>query len=255
MIPGLTRIVRACLLAAAALFTFAAPAPSQVAELQRLRSRFSPQAYEQVSAIVQGAQRTGVPTDPLVLKALEGVAKGVPEDRILSVVSRLRETLQRVQSLLEEAGLRDAPPSVVAGVASGLERGAPPDALGEIVRAQSGGDPTIAVHVLADLMARGVPVQRAREILVVVLQRGGQAPDVMAIPPALDRLRDRGLPASDAARTLLSALRSGQAPSTIAVPPGAPARRGVPGARPEGPPGRPGTRPQGPPTPGRPPGS
>lgn len=204
-------------------------------DLERLRAQVTPQTYERLTEKLQQARREGVPTEPLVFKALEGVAKRVPEDRILIVVERLRENLARARSVLEQAGVSAPAPPAIAGVASALERGTPPDAVPAIVRAGGGGDPTIALHTVADLMSRGLPSDAALEMVLAVLERGGSPPQVMALPPAIDRLRTRGLSLPDAAREILQQIRAGQGPRGLDVPP----VRVPPAGRPDAAGGRP----------------
>lgn len=204
-------------------------------DLEQLRTRVTPQAYERLSEALQQAERAGVPTEPLVFKALEGVAKRVPEDRILVVVDRLRENLVHARSLLERAGVSAPAPSAIGGVAAALERGTPPDAVPATVRAGAGGDPTIALHTIADLMGRGLPSDAALEMVLAILEKGGGPPDVMSLPPAIDRLRTRGLSLPDAAREILQRIRAGAGPRGLDAP-----SLGVPPAgRPDAPGGRP----------------
>ncbi|MGH7545185.1 MAG: hypothetical protein ACREKI_03280, partial [Gemmatimonadota bacterium] len=98
-------------------------------ELERLRARVTPEAYERLATALVQAEQARVPTEPLVNKALEGVAKRVPEDRIVRVVERLRESLVQARAMLETAGVSAPSAAAIAGVASALERGAPRDAV------------------------------------------------------------------------------------------------------------------------------
>lgn len=230
----------------------AAPAQQRWGDLERLRARVSPLAYERLTATLDEARRAGVPTDPLVFKALEGVAKRVPEDRIFAVLDRLQADLTQAKALLEEAGVGVPPAAAITGVASALERGAPADAVKLTVHAGRGRDPTVALHTVAALMSRGVPAQDALDMAAAVLERGAQAREILALPAALDRLRSRGLSVRDAARELLRAIRTGQSPPGVVVPPVGPSGA-PPGAardRPPVPAGRRGSQPQ-----NRPPGA
>ena len=207
----------------------AAVAAQQGPDLERLRAQVTPEAYARLTTALEQAEAALVPTEPLVNKALEGVAKRVPEDRILNVVERLRENLVQARAMLEAAGVSAPAPAAIAGVASALERGAPGDAVPATIQAGRGADPTVALHTVADLMGRGLPADAAIEIVVSILQRGGEATDVLALPPALDRLRARGLSLPDAAQEILQAIRAGQGPAGLGIPP-----VGVPPAGPQG---------------------
>lgn len=214
-------------------------------DLERLRGQISSEGYNRLTAALELARQDGVPGEPLVFKALEGVAKRVPEDRILAVVERLRVNLVQAKAMLEQVGVRAPAGSAISGVASAIERGAPPDAVRATVRAGAGDNPTVALHTVADLMGRGLASDDAIAMVVAVLERGGGVPEVLALPGALDRLTTRGLPLPDAARELMQAIRAGRIPPGITIPPvGAPVPAGPPGAAgrrppdvPTGPPG------------------
>lgn len=238
----LTRANTALILSLGLLFLGpAAVTAQQGPDLERLRVQVTPQAYERLTAALEQAERAGVPTEPLVYKALEGVAKRVPEDRILMVVERLQQNLVQARSMLEAAGVSAPSASAIAGVASALERGAPNHAVPATIRAGRGADPTVALHTVADLMGRGLPADAAVEMVVAVLEAGGEAGDVLALPPALDRLRTRGLSMPDAVRQLLQAIRSGQGPAGLGIPPVGVPPAGPPGAADGRPPDLPGT--------------
>ena len=231
-------------------------------DLERLRGRVSAEAYDRLASAVERARASGLPTDPLVSKALEGVAKRVPEDRILAVVERLEASLARAREALEAAGVSSPAPSAIVGVATAFERGVPGDAVGATVAAGGGPDPTVALNTVADLIQRGVPAEDALAMVVELLKRGGHARDLVELPAAIDRLRSRGLGVPDAARELLRAIRAGQTPAGVAVPPvsvpGPPTdlpgpAQGKPPVTPPGPPSAP-PRPPVPTPPGQVPG-
>ena len=219
-------------------------------DLERLQAQISPEAYAHLTATLERARVNGVPGDPLVSKALEGVAKRVPEDRILAVVDRLEANLVQARSALEQAGMSSPAGYVISGVASAFERGVPWEAVQSIVGVIREGQPTVvAMHTVADLVGRGLGVDESLGMVVAVLERGGGAREVLALPPALDQLRTRGLSAPDAAREILQSIQAGQVPPGVtggpalnlppAGPPGAAA-----GGRPPELPGAAGNRPQ-----------
>lgn len=218
-------------------------------DLERLQAQISPEAYARLTATLERARENGVPGEPLVSKALEGVAKGVPEDRILAVVDRLQANLVQARSALEQAGMSSPAGHVISGVASAFERGVPWEAVQSIVGEIREGQPTVvAMHTVADLMGRGLGADEALGMVVAVLERGGGAREVLALPPALDRLRTRGLSAPDAAREILQAIQAGQVPPGVTgapalnLPPAGPP--GAAGGRPPQLPGAAGNRPQ-----------
>src|SRR5690606_41087072 len=67
---------------------------------QRLVNRFPASVAVRLDALVDSAASLGLPTEPLVLRALEGGAKGVPADRIQTSLSRLLGSLGRARDAL-----------------------------------------------------------------------------------------------------------------------------------------------------------
>src|SRR5437867_1830154 len=92
----------------------------------RLEGRVPAAAIPVVDSLVQAAGREGLPTEPLVGKALEGGAKHVVPALIVSAVETRLDQLRSARALLVRGG--DAPPATPAEVAtvSGALRRAPP---------------------------------------------------------------------------------------------------------------------------------
>jgi hypothetical protein len=127
------------------------------AQEPRLIGRLSDSARVQVDAILDSARREGLPTEPLVDRALEGASKRAPDDRIVGAVRRLIVDLGAAQRALG-TGVSDA--EIAAG-ASALRAGARPDDLA-LLRSRRGQRPvTVAAAVLTDLVALGVPPDTA----------------------------------------------------------------------------------------------
>ncbi len=96
-------------------------AQDQLPDVEReLVARGAPVAWAQnVAEIVAAARADGLPTGPLVSKALEGWAKRgrVPPDRVLTVLNRLAERFGEARDLTTSAGVADPPGSLVAAAA------------------------------------------------------------------------------------------------------------------------------------------
>ena len=138
----------------AAVCMLAAPVQAQE---PRLQDRLSAQALEEVSVLLDSARRADLPTEPLIDRALEGASKGAPADRIVAAVTRLFTDLEQARLAL---GPSSAPEEIAAG-ASALRAGAATDDLRELRRARPGESITVAVAVLTDLVAVGVPPDTA----------------------------------------------------------------------------------------------
>lgn len=212
-----------------------AAAAAQQAEARsaadRLADRLPAAEAQRVGALVDSLARLGAPAEPMVLKALEGASKRAPAARIEAAVRALGADLQRARGAL---GAKADVAEVAAG-AQALRAGASPEAIGGIKRARGAASATVPLGVLADLVAQGVPVQQALDVVSSLASRG----------------------ASDADYTVVS--RGGR-PTVTGAGRGAAGRAGAPGIGVGGtPPGQGGTRPGGanvppgkPASPGRP---
>jgi hypothetical protein len=123
----------------------------------RLQGRIPDPTRGEIDAILVAARDAGIPTEPLVDRALEGASKGADGALILRAVRRLDGELRLSWEAL---GSVSTEAEIVAG-ASALRAGAQPDDLAEL-RSMRGDQPlTVATAVLADLVAVGVPVDTA----------------------------------------------------------------------------------------------
>ena len=114
-------------------------------------------ARAQVNAILAAAHTRGLPTEPLVDRALEGAAKGAPPAMIVAAVTRLRDELVLVRSAFGETA---STAELTAG-ASALRAGATAASLARLRAVRSGQPLTVAAAVMADLVAAGVPADTA----------------------------------------------------------------------------------------------
>ena len=170
-------------------------------------ARLEPALAAAVEAQLDSARAAGLPTDPLVQKALEGSGKGAPSDRILAAVRAVRLSLGEARAVLGPVAAGE----LTAG-ANALRAGATSETLAGM-REGRRGDRSLQVplEVLSDLIARGVPSARAGAAVARLVRqgtddrqlqllreridqdiRGGTAPGV-----ALDR-RLAGIPAAGA---------------------------------------------------------
>ena len=138
------------------------------------------------------ARAIGIPSEPLVDRALEGTSKGASGERIVTAVERLFGDLRDAQTAL---GRGSAPEEITAG-ASALRAGAAIDDLRGLRRARPGESVTVEAAVLADLVAVGVPVDTA---VAAVLALSGVANDADYIAFRSHVERDVALGASPVA--------------------------------------------------------
>lgn len=136
----------------------------------RIGSRFPASVAVRIHGIVDSARAEGLPTGPLILRALEGGAKGVPADRIYVALNRLRHSLNLAANTLG----RDTPAGDLATAATALQTGLPASRIIELRNLRQGSSLTVPLGAYLDLVARGAVPQRAWD-RVVGLARSGAA--------------------------------------------------------------------------------
>lgn len=183
------------LIAACAAVLTATAAPAQDARLQRLDA----ETRSVVAALVDSARAAGLPGEPLVQRALEGVVKGAPGPRITAAVRRLAAELGAVRGAL---GSRASPAEIETGAAA-LRAGATPATLARL-RELRRPPLTMALAVLADLVASGVPVDSAAAA-VLALAPNAQDAELVEFRRAVERDIALGAPPAAAAAVRLNA--------------------------------------------------
>ena len=137
----------------------------------RLTDAFDGPALAALEREVQAAAAVGLPTEPLVLKALEGWSKGAADAPILNAVRALRHRLAAADSALDHRWDEDVLAAAAAALYLGvdrhtlttLHRRTHPEALG------------MAYVVVGDLVRRGVPVAQAARAVVSLGAAGADA--------------------------------------------------------------------------------
>jgi len=164
--------------AALTLFAFAAVlgAPRALAAQDaRLSARLDAQTRDAVTGIIDSVRATGIPSEPLVQKALEGASKHADDARIVSAVRKLAGELGDARAAL---GASSSDAEVIAG-ASALHAGIAPRALTRMRAARAQGSLTVALAVLADLVARGVPGDTATSVISALTVAGAQDAELL----------------------------------------------------------------------------
>ena len=224
--------------------------------MERIRAQLPQGAVERIEARIQAAQSEGLPVEPLLDKAVEGIAKRVPASRIAGAVDQLAQELGHARTLLTD-GVPPAPTDVSA-VADAMRRGVPGEAIQRVAQGAEADEPlALAIHTMGDLMDRGVPADQALAVMEAWRGRGARREELRELPGAIDRLIRQGVLPGQAAAAVANAMRGG--------PPGGgqgPAGGKLPGMMEGGPPIPPGADPPSergrdrgkPPTGGGPPG-
>lgn len=211
-------MIRRSAAACAVLFVAALPLSAQDS---RLAGRLDAPVLNTVSPLLDSVRAAGLPTEPLVDKALEGASKGASGARILAAMRTLAGDLGLARAALG-GGARE--PELVAGAAA-IRAGATRNDL-VLLRSEREGSLTVPLAVLANLVARGVPSDTAAAVVHQLAARG--APDQAFTDLQLEVERDIGTGASPAAAaSVRGRARGGGSPQ--ASPAGANPGRGNPG--------------------------
>lgn len=168
---------------------------------ERARQTLPKDVYEELVALATELSGDGIPDEPLYNKALEGVAKRVPPERLLPAVRAYGARLGDARRALGPAA---EIPLLVAG-ADALQRGVTADAL----RALPADRPRspVALLVLAELVESGVPIDRALAILRQAMEQRVQDARMLDITARVRRLIRDGVPPHEAVDRVRRALR------------------------------------------------
>lgn len=168
----------ACVLMGAALLAWPLPVAAQQPDaMDRLARDYPEDVIRGVEDVLDRADELGLPRQALADKALEGVAKGVPGDRLLPALQRRLTGLQSAADALPA----DAGPASVRAGADALGQGLTPEDLRGIGQVASEADRPAALMVLGELASLGVPVDQAEQSVRRALERGDGSGSMMAL--------------------------------------------------------------------------
>jgi hypothetical protein len=129
-----------------------------------------------IERIIARATADGLPGDVVRAKALEGVSRGVPGDRIVRIVTAYAETLRVSRQLLAAAGDRSPTSDDLVAAAHVVSGGVSHEAAGALAHAANDRNGTrvmiVPFVVTGDLVARGVPADSAAVAVTAALRRG-----------------------------------------------------------------------------------
>lgn len=158
------------------LFLLAGVVPA-VAQDARLEGKFSPGAMRAIGAMLDSSRVEGLPTEPLILKSLEGVSKGAPEPRIVVVVGEVLASLRSARVALGP----ETPATDLAAGAAALRAGVTPSALERLRRARPPGRLAVPLGLLTDLVSGGMAPGAAEERVVDLARSGASDADFVSL--------------------------------------------------------------------------
>jgi hypothetical protein len=162
------------------LLMLALLAPPLAAQDARLTARLAPGPRAAVQALIDSATRSGLPAEPLVQKALEGVSKGADSGRIVAAVRLLAGHLGTARQALPNADQAE-----LVAAAAALRGGAAPSHLTALGRLVQHGSLTVPLSVLADLLSAGIPGEQAWNSVRELASRGAPESAFLALQARL----------------------------------------------------------------------
>lgn len=160
---------------------------------------------DRVEREINQAAAEGLPTQALLDKALEGLAKGATPERILAAVSSLRHALSMAHGLAVEAGLDPAPADAVTQAAYALGRGMPPESVRALMRASGAAEAAATGLMVASLLtAQGIDRSAAAQAVERAYRDGRSPTEVLELPSLAALMIARGMTVSDVTRRMLA---------------------------------------------------
>lgn len=147
---------------------------------QRLGSRFPESVALRIHGIVDSAVAEGLPSEPLMLRALEGGAKGVKADAIYVALDRLRISMRRAADALGYG----TSGTDLSTAAAALQTGLAPARLVELRNLRGQASLTVPLGAYLDLTARGAVPERAWDRVTELARRGAEDREYERIDPA-----------------------------------------------------------------------
>ena len=189
----------------------------------QLDGRVSPEVRQAVGSVAADAAARGLPVDPLVQKAIEGAAKGVPGERVIAAVRALAVRLGDAREAVRDGGVPAPSGDLVEGGADALNAGLSGRQVGDLVRASNKPphDPALTLRVAATLAALGVPTTQAFQLVEGMISDGRSPSDLLGLPGEVQSGVARGATPAQAAAGLARAA-GGSPPGRLPdwVPPG-----------------------------------
>lgn len=130
-----------------------------------------------IAPLVEQARAERLPVTPLYAKAREGQVQHVPVARIEAAVRTLTDRMRTAN----EALAPDASEQELHAAADAIKSGVPAETLRAMRKAGGDGSLAVPIGVLTQLIARGVPVERASMEIVALLQKGAVARNFIAL--------------------------------------------------------------------------
>lgn len=162
------------LVAAGLIVAAASRAGAQDARLSLIRDDAT---RDMVRAQLASASARGLPADPFMSKALEGVAKKASSKSIRSAMAALEKRMRIANAALAPSPTVDE----LAAGADALSVGIPEKTLKQLRMSAPGHSIAVELGVLTELVARGVPAKQAARLVFDLVARGATGVQLTAL--------------------------------------------------------------------------
>jgi hypothetical protein len=198
---------------AGALVALGFVAVSAQAQEARLISIRDDATRDRVRAFIEAAQRRGTPTEPLIARALEGVAFKADAKRIEKAMADLEKRLRRGHELLG----RNASVDDIAAAADAMANDVPESSITELRKAAPNRSITVELGVLTELILKGVKPKDATKMVRDLMARGATGAQLTSLNEAVQQDVERGVSPIDALNVRVRGVMSLLPPAAGAV--------------------------------------
>lgn len=138
--------------------------PPRVTQIQFDASRFDSLTANTLRNLFEDAASLGLPTRPLINRALEGAARRMSSERILKVVREHAAALTSAKALMGPGSTEAELDAAAMALRSGIDE----SSLAAVRRSRPAGTAVTALVVLTDIVRRGVPRPEARDAVTSI---------------------------------------------------------------------------------------
>jgi hypothetical protein len=169
----------------------------------RLDARVPTDVAVAVQEIARDAAERGLPVEPLIQKAIEGGAKGVPAARVIAAVRQLAARLDEARSAMRQAGMTVPGADAIESGAYALNAGLTAPEVRDLARvSQAPYDPAVTLRVAATLAALGVPPPQGLATIEHMISDGRPTSELLDLPSEVQRATARGVTPAEAVEQL-----------------------------------------------------
>jgi hypothetical protein len=138
---------------------------------------------DRVRVFIEAAQKRGTPVEPLIARALEGVAFKAAAKAIEGAMSKLEQRMRTAQKLLGARSTVDE----LAAAADALANEVPASSIADLRRAAPNRTITLEIGVLTELVLKGIKAKDATRMVRDLMARGATGVQLTELNAAVER--------------------------------------------------------------------